>query len=77
MSKATAASGSFGPGEFYTLHEFARKCGLTVRTVREKFVNTGILRVTGLGRSAAVVSYDEVARFFREYEGGDACDDQT
>lgn len=75
MSKAIAAGGTFGPGEFYTLHEFSRKCGLTVRVVREKFVATGLLRVTSLGRSSAVVSYDEVARFFREHEGEDAWDD--
>jgi hypothetical protein len=78
MSKTAAVGGTFGPGEFYTLHEFSQKCGLTVRTVRERFVNSGLLRVTTLGRSSAVVSYDEVARFFREHEGdAEWADDQT
>ena len=71
MKAGDAASGVICPGEYYRLDEFARRCGMTVRTLREKYVNTELLRVSRLAKGSEMVPYSEAARFLEEMLGCD------
>lgn len=75
MAKASGPDGVFRPGEYYSLHEFAQMCKLTVRTIREKYISTGELRVSQLGKGSEIIPFHEAARFFDERFGWDQEDE--
>lgn len=60
------SDGSFSSGDYYTLREVAIRVGMTMRTLRSKYVQTGLLRVAVLARGAEVVPGYEFGRFIDE-----------
>jgi hypothetical protein len=68
-------SGEFWPDAYYTLREVAIKANMTLRTIREKHVQTGKLRVAELARGSEMVPGYEVARWIDELFGGGGKDD--
>ena len=50
-------------GSYYTLQEFAHKLGMPIKTIRNKFVYPGLLKVCQLARGYEVVpGYEECKR---------------
>ena len=66
MADSPTHLGEFRRDHYYTFHAFCEKLGMPPKSVRTKFINTGLLIPCKLARGHKIIPGYEAARFFDE-----------